>query len=303
MGQLTGCVAVVTGAARGIGRAVATLYATEGASVHLLDRLEDELAAVCESIRGASGSAEPHGLDLRRPEAITSTFAAIEASEGRIDVLVNNAGVIFFKSIEATAVEDWDWMHEINLRAPFLCCRAVAPGMKARRSGSIINVSSNAGVRGGVDESAYCATKFGIEGLSRALALELGAYNIAVNSITPGHPVHTAMSETTYGQEQRRIWKDPIEIAPAFVHLALQDASGLHDQYVKAWDLTCRLREGAAAGGGERDDERPMSVAGRTRRGGAVDARIEVPESAKTGALEDAPEARSKGEHDDTSHI
>jgi hypothetical protein len=70
----------------------------------------------------------------------------------------------------------------------------------------------------------------------------LGAFGIAVNSVTPGHPVHTAMSETTYGEAQRKIWKDPIEIAPAFVHLALQDPGGIHDQYVRAWDLVLTLR-------------------------------------------------------------
>ncbi|MHB2165910.1 SDR family NAD(P)-dependent oxidoreductase [Alsobacter sp. R-9] len=245
-GRLAGKVCVVTGAARGIGRAVSTLYAAEGGRVHLIDRLGDELAVVTAAIHAAGGHAAAHELDLRSPPAVAQTFAAIEAGEGRIDVLVNNAGVIFFKPIDATTVDEWDWMHDINLRAPFLCCKAVAPGMKARRSGSIMNVSSNAGIKGGVDEAVYCATKFGIEGLSRALALELGPYNIAVNSITPGHPVHTAMSETTYGEAQRKIWKDPMEIAPAFVHLALQDPSGIHDQYVRAWDLVVRLREEGA---------------------------------------------------------
>jgi NAD(P)-dependent dehydrogenase (short-subunit alcohol dehydrogenase family) len=241
-GQLAGRVCVVTGAARGIGRAVATLYGAEGAHVHLIDRLSDELAVVTNAITAAGGTATGHTLDLRSAPDIAKTFAGIEAAEGRIDALVNNAGVIFFKPIDETTVEEWDWMHDINLRASFLCCKAVAPGMKARRSGSIMNVSSNAGIKGGVDEAVYCATKFGIEGLSRALALELGAFGIAVNSVTPGHPVHTAMSETTYGEAQRRIWKDPIEIAPAFVHLALQDPNGIHDQYVRAWDLVLTLR-------------------------------------------------------------
>lgn len=241
-GQLAGKVCVVTGAARGIGRAVATLYGAEGAHVHLIDRLGDELAVVADAIRGAGGRATAHALDLRSAPDIAATFAGIEAAEGRIDALVNNAGVIFFKPIDETTVEEWDWMHDINLRGSFLCCKAVAPGMKARRSGSIMNVSSNAGIKGGVDEAVYCATKFGIEGLSRALALELGAFGIAVNSVTPGHPVHTAMSETTYGEAQRKIWKDPIEIAPAFVHLALQDPGGIHDQYVRAWDLVLTLR-------------------------------------------------------------
>ena len=127
-GKLSGKVTVITGAARGIGRAVATLFAAEGAKVHLVDRIADELETVRAAIAAAGGSASVHVLDLRSPADIAATFAEIEASEGRIDVLVNNAGVIFFKSIEETSVEDWNWMHEINLRAPFLCCKAVAPG-------------------------------------------------------------------------------------------------------------------------------------------------------------------------------
>jgi NAD(P)-dependent dehydrogenase (short-subunit alcohol dehydrogenase family) len=131
----------------------------------------------------------------------------------------------------------------VNLRGSFLCTRAVARGMKQRRSGAIINVSSNAGTRGGKDESAYCASKFGIEGFSRALAVEFTPYNVSVNTITPGHPVHTSMSEVTYDADKRKVWKDPIELAPAFVHLALQDPSGLNDRHVRAWDLVVELRE------------------------------------------------------------
>ncbi len=237
--RLAGKICVVTGAARGIGRAISSAYEREGAVVYALDRLAAELPE-------ASGTLKPVELDLRDADAIARTFAAIEAEAGRIDVLLNNAGIIFFRPIEETTVEAWDDLMAVNLRAAFLCARAVAPGMKARRSGSILNVSSNAGVRGGDDESAYCASKFGIEGLSRALAIEFGKYNVAVNSITPGHPVKTAMSETTYGPENRAIWKDSAELAPAFVHLALQDATGMTDRYVRAWDLVREL-EGAAA--------------------------------------------------------
>jgi len=240
-GRLAGRLAAVTGAARGIGRAVATQFARDGAVVHALDRLGEEVAAVARET-----GAHAWTTDVTSAESVARDFAAIEARHGRIDVLVNNAGIIFFKPIEATSVEDWDRLMAVNLRGAFLCARAAAPGMKRRRAGAIINVSSNAGVRGGVDESAYCASKFGIEGFSRALAQEMTPYNVSVNSVTPGHPVHTAMSETTYDAEKRRIWKDPIEIAPAFVHLALQDASGLNDRYVRAWDLVLELRKGAA---------------------------------------------------------
>ena len=240
--RLAGRVAVVTGAARGIGRGVVTAFAAEGAVVHAIDRLGDEVAAVASGIGATAWT-----VDLTSAEAVARTFAAIHEHAGRVDVLVNNAGIIFFKPIEATPVEDWDRLIAVNLRGTFLCTRAVATGMKQRRAGAIINVSSNAGVRGGVDESAYCASKFGIEGFSRALAVEMAPYNVSVNTVTPGHPVHTAMSETTYDAEKRRIWKDPIEIAPAFVHLALQDASGITDRYVRAWDLVVELRAKGAA--------------------------------------------------------
>ena len=246
-GLLQGKVTIVTGGARGIGRAVVRAFAAEGATVHAIDRFGDELETVAAECRKAGGQVNAWALDLREADAVARTFAQIEQDAGRVDVLVNNAAIIFFKPIEATPVEDWDTLIAINLRGPFLCARAVAPGMKHRRSGAIINVSSNAGVRGGNDETAYCASKFGIEGLSRALAIEMAPYNVSVNTITPGHPVHTAMSETTYGPEQRRIWKDPAELAPAFVHLALQDASGLNDCYVRAWDLVQELQSGKAA--------------------------------------------------------
>ncbi len=238
-GRLQNKIAVITGAARGIGRGVATVFAAEGATVYAIDRIADEVQQLAE-ISGI----RPICLDLTDADAVADAFAGIEAEAGRIDVLVNNAGVIFFKPIEETSVSDWDGLLSVNLRGPFLCTRAVAPGMKQRRAGAIINVSSNAGVQGGNNESAYCASKFGIEGFSRALAIEFAPYNVSVNTITPGHPVHTAMSEVTYDAEKRKIWKEPADLAPAFVHLACQDASGLNDQYVRAWDLVVQLREG-----------------------------------------------------------
>lgn len=237
-GKLEGKVTVVTGAARGLGRAVARLYAMEGAVVYALDMLTDEV----ETLASEPGDVRPRRMDVTDAEDVASVVGAIEAEAGRIDVLVNNAGIIFFKPVEEVSVKDWDRLLSVNLRGPFLCVRAVAPGMKQRRSGAIINVSSNAGIVGGLDESTYCASKFGLEGLSRSLSQEFTPYNVSVNTITPGHPMHTAMSEVTYSAEVRKIWKDPMELAPAFVHLALQDASGINDQRIKAWDLVQELQ-------------------------------------------------------------
>ncbi len=236
-GKLSGKITVVTGAARGLGKAIAQLYAQEGAVVYALDVLEDELAPLAD----LPGDIRPRRLDLTDSRSVEPTLAGIEAEAGRIDVLVNNAGIIFYKPVENVTIEDWDRLLGVNLKGAFLCVKAVARGMKARRSGAIINVSSNAGIVGDVDESTYCASKFGIEGLSRALAKEFEPYNVSVNIVTPGFPMHTPMSETTYSPEMRKIWKDPIELAPAFVHLALQDATGIHDQRIKAWDLVVEI--------------------------------------------------------------
>ncbi|NGP17838.1 SDR family NAD(P)-dependent oxidoreductase [Devosia aurantiaca] len=235
--KLAGKIAVVTGAARGLGRAVARLYAQEGANVFALDMLGEEVATLAEE----AGDIRPRRMDVTDADDVATTMAAIEAEAGRIDILVNNAGIIFFKPVEEVSVADWDRLMAVNLRGPFLCTRAVATGMKARRAGAIINVSSNAGVVGGLDETTYCASKFGLEGLSRSLSQEFTPFNVSVNTITPGHPMHTAMSEVTYSEETRKIWKDPMELAPAFVHLALQDASGINDQRIRAWDMVQEL--------------------------------------------------------------
>ncbi len=238
--RLAGKITVVTGAARGLGRAVSRAYALEGAIVYALDHLEDEVMTLSDE----DGDIRPKRMDLLQAEEVAATFAAIELEAGRIDVLVNNAGIIFYKPLESVAVEDWDSLIGVNLRGAFLCGKAVAAGMKARRSGVILNVSSNAGITGGVDESVYCASKFGIEGLSRAWAAEFMPYNVVVNSITPGHPMHTPMSETTYGEEARRIWIDPMELTPAFVHLASQDGLAITDQRIRAWNMVQALQKG-----------------------------------------------------------
>ena len=242
MTRLRGKVAIVTGAARGIGRAVARRFALEGATVYGADVVEGELEAEMTGLeqRGFRACATP--TDISNVKEVERLVERVLAEQGRVDALANVAGVIKVKALEATTLDDWDQILNVNLRGPFLLCRAVAPAMKRAGKGSIINVSSRAGVLGFADETAYCASKFGLEGLSRALAKELGPHGIAVNSLTPGAPTHTAMSETTYDEDMRKVWKDPDVLTPAFVHLALQTPAGIHDQYVDAWALSEKLR-------------------------------------------------------------
>ena len=242
MARLAGKVAIVTGAARGIGLAVARAYAHQGARVHGVDLLEDELACEMSAIAGRGGHAVAHPTDVASEDQVDTVVRSIIDSQGRIDVLANVAGIITLKSIEDTSAADWDRILNVNLRGTFLFCRAVAPAMKQEGAGSIINTSSRAGSMGFANEVAYCASKFGVEGLSRALALEVAPAGIAVNTITPGTPVKTAMSRITYDEELRLRWRDPAVIAPAFVHLALQTPAGIHDRYVDAFALSEELR-------------------------------------------------------------
>lgn len=242
MARMAGKAALVTGAARGIGRAVVRAFAAEGAAVYAVDVLAGELAAVTDALKAEGFAASPVVADVAAPAEVERAAGRVLDAEGRIDCLANVAGVISSDPIEEVCLAEWDRILGVNLRGAFLCARAVAPAMKRQGSGSIINVSSRAGVMGFAGMTAYCASKFGVEGLSRALALELAPHGIAVNTITPGTPIHTAMSETTYSADQRKVWRDPAVIAPAFVHLARQGPDGLNDRYVDAWALTERLR-------------------------------------------------------------
>lgn len=248
MRRLEHKVCIVTGAARGIGRAVARAFAAEGAIVYGADVVADELELEMKALRDQGWWATAISINLMQPGDIQALVDRVITDQARVDVLVNVAGVIEIKHLEETTLEDWDTILNINLRAPFLTCKAVAPVMKRQRSGSIMNVSSRAGVMGFADEIAYCASKWGLEGLSRSIALDLEPFGIAVNTITPGTPTHTSMSEKTYSEETRKIWRDPAEISPAFVHLALQTPQGIHNQYVNAWELSQQLRaEGRVA--------------------------------------------------------
>lgn len=235
-------VAVVTGAARGIGLAVANAYAAEGAIVYGLDVLGDALERSIAALARAGRHAVAIAADISVESEVERAFARIHDAHRQVDVLANVAGVFALEPVEEMSAARWDRVLNVNLRGTFLCIRAAVPAMKRARRGSILSTSSNAGIVGYPNEAAYCASKFGIEGLSRALTKELTPFGIAVNTITPGTPVITEMSKVALSAEQKARWQDPAVIAPAFVHLAMQDARGMTDQYVNAWEVSERLR-------------------------------------------------------------
>lgn len=241
-GRLAGKVGIVTGAARGIGLAVATAFAQEDAIVYGADNSDETLRAAMGALAEAGLAAHAVTTDVSSESEVERLLGQVTERHQGLDVLANIAGVIALEPIETTTCEIWDWTLGVNLRGAFLCARAAVPIMKNARRGSIINMSSNAGINGWANDTAYCASKFAIEGFSRALALELRSFGIAVNTITPGTAIKTAMSEITYPDEMMRTWRDPAVLAPAFVHLAMQDATGVSDQYVDAWHLSETLQ-------------------------------------------------------------
>jgi len=191
----TGRVAVVTGASRGLGRAIALRLALDGARLVLNYRESaEEAEAVRDEITASGGEAIVCAADVRDREAVESLFAAAIESFGRVDYLVNNAGVIRDGFLMLTSDEDLDLVLETSLRATLLCAREALRHMIAERSGSILNVSSTSGLIGVAGQTSYSAAKAGLIGLTRSLAKEVGKLGIRVNAIAPGM-IETEMTE------------------------------------------------------------------------------------------------------------
>jgi 3-oxoacyl-[acyl-carrier protein] reductase len=180
-------VAVITGAARGIGEAIANRLADMGAAVVLTARDHARLAQVKTAVQQRGGRAFVLPCDLTDPAAVTALGEQVAKEHGRCDILVNNAGVgVLRKPLVALAVEEWDQMMHTNLRAPYLMIRSLAPLMIAARSGHIINISSLAGKNILPEGAAYSASKWGLNGLTYSVAEELRQYNVRVSVIAPG---------------------------------------------------------------------------------------------------------------------
>ena len=184
---LDGRVALVTGAGRGIGRAVALALAEAGAAVACVARSVDQVNAVAASISEAGGRACARRLDVTRAASIEAAVREAEDALGSIDVLVNNAGIVLDKPALETTDDEWERVLATNLTGMFRCARAVAPGMIRRGRGKIINIGSMYGALGVSRYAAYCASKAGAEGLTRSLAVEWARHGIQVNCLAPGY--------------------------------------------------------------------------------------------------------------------
>jgi 3-oxoacyl-[acyl-carrier protein] reductase len=232
-GALNGKVAIVTGASRGIGRAVARRFATEGAKVVVnYVTNEGEARKVVSDIEGLGGEAIVVRADVSKSADVKDLVDKTADRFDRVDILVNNAGIMVSKAVLDATEDDWDRTIDINLKGAYLCSKAVAPLMVEQKYGRIINMSSNSGLYqpSAMRFTEYVVSKAGMNGLTKALALAWGPY-ITVNAICPGW-IKTEMVEGTDPAVEKRIldetalgrWGTPDEVAGAAVFLASKEA-------------------------------------------------------------------------------
>ena len=246
MQSLSGRIAVVTGAGRGLGSGVAIAFARAGARVALVDVTEDELTETTAALAAAGGDVLPVRADVADPDAVAAMIATVHDAFGPVEILVNAAAILEMKSFAESDYADWQRTLGINLSGPWLTTKAVLPDMIAAGRGSIVNVSSRAGVEGHARETAYCAAKFGLEGFSYSLALEVAPAGIAVNLVSPGiriKPTSMTMEQfRALPPEEQAQWADPVTTGDGFIYLALQNGNGITGQRFHVWELAERVR-------------------------------------------------------------
>jgi len=179
-------VAIVTGASRGIGRAIATRLAADGRHVVCIARSEGPLNELVSEIQAAGGSASAKTCDISDFPAITALIEGVNDEHGRLDILVNNAGITRDNLILRMDDEEWDAVIDTNLKSVFVACRAAARPMMRGKFGRIVNIASTSGLVGNAGQSNYAAAKSGLTGLTKSIARELGKKNITANCVAPG---------------------------------------------------------------------------------------------------------------------
>lgn len=194
MGLVDKKVAIVTGGAQGIGAAIVTRLASEGAFIAVVDINEEKAAEMAAKVRELGVEAESYKVDVSNTEAVKTLVAEITKRFGRIDILVNNAGITRDGLLMTMSEQDWDLVLSVNLKSVFNFTKAVARPMVKQKGGSIINISSVVGLMGNGGQLNYSASKAGVIGVTKSSAKELSARNIRVNAIAPGY-IQTAMTD------------------------------------------------------------------------------------------------------------
>lgn len=201
---------LVTGGSRGIGFAIARDFARQGAQVVISSRTEEALESAAEKIAAEGGAVTPFTCDVSQSDQVQQMVKHTLDTHGRIDVLVNNAGITRDNLILRMQENDWDTVININLKGAFLCTKAVTRPMLKQRAGSIINISSVVGVTGNAGQANYGASKAGILGLTKATALELASRGITVNAIAPGFIETEMTADLTEKQKEALAVKIPL---------------------------------------------------------------------------------------------
>ena len=236
--KLKGRVAIVTGGGRGIGRASALALAREGATVVVAARTSSEIMKVSQEIGDLSGDSVWVEADLSQKAGVDRMVAHTLQSFGRVDILVNNAGINYpAKRVVDVTLDEWSRMLEVNLTGPFLCCKAVVPGMMEQRSGKIINISSLGGQIGVSGNSPYGASKAGLINFSLCLAAEVKEYGIDVNVICPSG-TDTRLLHEIGRAEGRSNLMQPEEIAEVVLFLASPESSAITGTTINAYGLS-----------------------------------------------------------------
>ena len=241
--RLEGKVAIVTGGSRGIGACIARRLAADGAHVAVVAHTAREKAeAVAQEIADAGGRAAPFQADVSQVADCERLAAEVVDAFGTIDILINNAGVYYPLPIEETTEELWDAQIDINLKGSFFMVKAVAPVMKAKGAGKIVNVASTLGLVGGAGGSAYCASKGGQMILTKALCMELAPHGINVNAVAPG-AAETDMNAAFRAEpglvERKnalspigRYWMNADDVSGAVAYLVSSEADAVHGAHL-----------------------------------------------------------------------
>ena len=239
MFSLVGKITLVTGAASGIGEAIARQFAQAGALVYVADTNVEQATSVVEEIRVAGGQAEFIELDVTDEAACNQVVQSVlEENENRLDVLVNNAGVGLVGTILETSGADLERLLAVNVKGMFYLCKAALPAMIERKSGSIINLASIGGVLAIPDRFAYCATKFAVVGLTKCMALDHGETGVRINCICPGrvdtpfvqarlkeYPEPEKFMQQMVAPHALKRLAQPVEIANAALYLACDESA------------------------------------------------------------------------------
>jgi 3-oxoacyl-[acyl-carrier protein] reductase len=227
--QLAVKVAIVTGASRGIGRAISIALAKEGATVVLAARSIQKLEETARQVTKAGGKAQIVVTELTDEESIKNLVRAAQEKYGRLDILVNNAGVTHSAKLDQTKTKDWDYCMQVNARAPFILCRETLPLLRKAKAGYIINIASVVGVKGYPLQSAYTASKHAIRGMTISLAEELKGSNIRVHLICPGG-VDTELVQKVRPDIKKDELIKPEEIAELVIYLVTHKGNAVIDE-------------------------------------------------------------------------